>query len=128
MLGISKVMTLTCTYDHRIIQGAESGRSWAECSAAGRRRTASTKRSSTHLRMPHQPVQLGETGSRATRHGSSDTVGRSHKEAAFTADQRLSRARPPDRELDPLGSNAADAPELDPATYGLTIWDLDRAR
>src|SRR5438876_4636240 len=24
-LGISKVMTLTCTYDHRIIQGAESG-------------------------------------------------------------------------------------------------------
>ena len=25
MLGISKVMTITCTYDHRIIQGAESG-------------------------------------------------------------------------------------------------------
>ena len=25
MLGISKVMTLNCTYDHRIIQGAESG-------------------------------------------------------------------------------------------------------
>src|SRR5207237_1742178 len=24
-LGISKVMTVTCTYDHRIIQGAESG-------------------------------------------------------------------------------------------------------
>ena len=24
-LGISKVMTLTCTYDHRIIQGAQSG-------------------------------------------------------------------------------------------------------
>ena len=25
VLGISKVMALTCTYDHRIIQGAESG-------------------------------------------------------------------------------------------------------
>ena len=25
VLGISKVMTLGCTYDHRIIQGAESG-------------------------------------------------------------------------------------------------------
>ena len=24
-LGISKVMTMTCTYDHRVIQGAESG-------------------------------------------------------------------------------------------------------
>ena len=25
MCGISKVMSLNCTYDHRIIQGAESG-------------------------------------------------------------------------------------------------------
>src|SRR6516162_6837561 len=25
LLGISKVMTVTCTYDHRVIQGAESG-------------------------------------------------------------------------------------------------------
>src|SRR5207248_1588488 len=24
-LGLSKVMTVTCTYDHRVIQGAESG-------------------------------------------------------------------------------------------------------
>jgi len=24
-LGVSKVMTLTSTYDHRVIQGAESG-------------------------------------------------------------------------------------------------------
>ena len=25
MLGVSKMMTFTCTYDHRMIQGAESG-------------------------------------------------------------------------------------------------------
>ena len=24
-LGVSKVMTISCTYDHRVIQGAESG-------------------------------------------------------------------------------------------------------
>src|SRR5690606_5658910 len=24
-LGVSRVMTITCTYDHRVIQGAESG-------------------------------------------------------------------------------------------------------
>src|SRR6185503_19291774 len=24
-MGLSKVMTVTCTYDHRVIQGAESG-------------------------------------------------------------------------------------------------------
>jgi 2-oxoglutarate dehydrogenase E1 component len=29
-------------------------------------------------------------------------------------------------DLDPLGSAPSYHPELDPATYGLTIWDLDR--
>ncbi len=29
-------------------------------------------------------------------------------------------------DLDPLGGQAAYHPELDPATYGLTIWDRDR--
>ena len=29
-------------------------------------------------------------------------------------------------DFDPLGSEAVYHPELDPATYGLTIWDLDR--
>ena len=47
LLGISKVMTMTSTYDHRIIQGAESGavprRAWRSCCAA---RTASTSGSS----------------------------------------------------------------------------------
>ena len=47
MLGISKVMTLTCTYDHRIIQGAESGRVPGQaCRRCWTAATASTKRSS----------------------------------------------------------------------------------
>ena len=29
-------------------------------------------------------------------------------------------------DLDPLGIEPSYHPELDPATYGLTIWDLDR--
>ena len=29
-------------------------------------------------------------------------------------------------DLDPLGREPSYHPELDPATYGLTIWDLDR--
>ena len=45
-LGISKVMTLSCTYDHRIIQGAESGLFRARCRRCSTARTASTKRSS----------------------------------------------------------------------------------
>ena len=29
-------------------------------------------------------------------------------------------------DLDPLGGEPSYHPELDPVTYGLTIWDLDR--
>ena len=29
-------------------------------------------------------------------------------------------------DLDPIGPHPAQHPELDPSTYGLTIWDLDR--
>ena len=29
-------------------------------------------------------------------------------------------------DLDPLGAEPSYHPELDPETYGLTIWDLDR--
>jgi len=45
-LGISKVMTLTCTYDHRIIQGAESGAFLGRVQALLDGKDASTKRSS----------------------------------------------------------------------------------
>ena len=37
-LGLSKVMTVTCTYDHRVIQGAESGVFLARVAGAARRR------------------------------------------------------------------------------------------
>ncbi len=46
MLGISKVMTLTCTYDHRIIQGAESGAFLGALQALLDGEKVSTKRSS----------------------------------------------------------------------------------
>ena len=36
-LGLSKVMTVTCTYDHRVIQGAESGMFLGGCKSLLRR-------------------------------------------------------------------------------------------
>ncbi len=38
LLGLSKVMTVTCTYDHRVIQGAESGMFLGRLASAARRR------------------------------------------------------------------------------------------
>jgi 2-oxoglutarate dehydrogenase E1 component len=46
MLGAEKVMTMTSTYDHRIIQGAESGRFLRSSRSTCRASTASTRRSS----------------------------------------------------------------------------------
>ena len=57
MLGISKVMTLTCTYDHRIIQGAESGMFLGRLQALLDGKDGFYEEIFDHLRMPHMPVR-----------------------------------------------------------------------
>ena len=64
MLGISKVMTLTCTYDHRIIQGAESGTFLGKVQALLDGEDGFYEEIFDHLKMPHQPVRW-ETGPQA---------------------------------------------------------------
>ena len=64
-LGVSKVMTMTSTYDHRIIQGAESGSFLRRIDAAppgrgrllraGRRATSASRRASSPTRTPPRP-------------------------------------------------------------------------
>jgi 2-oxoglutarate decarboxylase len=56
-LGVGKLMTLTSTYDHRIIQGAEIGRLPAHGARAAARRRGSTTRSSRRSRIPYEPIR-----------------------------------------------------------------------
>ena len=56
-LGISKVMTLTCTYDHRIIQGAESGMFLGKIQQLLEGLENFYEEVFAHLKMPHQPVR-----------------------------------------------------------------------
>src|ERR1043166_8489968 len=56
VLGISKVMTVTCTYDHRIIQGAESGAFLGKLQELLDGSDGFYEEIFEHLRMPHQPV------------------------------------------------------------------------
>ena len=127
VLGISKVMSLSCTYDHRIIQGAESGSFLGKLQSLLDGEDGFYEEVFEHLRMPHQPVHWevdrqpllpGMTGARHAEIA---------KQAAIMQLINAFRVRGHlIADLDPLGAEPSFHPELEPETYGLTIWDLDR--
>ena len=103
-LGVSKVVALTSTYDHRVIQGAESGEFLAEVHRlARRRRTPSTTRSS-RLR---GSVRARALESRPFTDRRDPRVGREGPPGA-AAHQHLPGARPPDREPRPARSQGTE--------------------
>jgi 2-oxoglutarate dehydrogenase E1 component len=131
ILGISKVMTLTCTYDHRIIQGAESGLFLGKVQALLDGADGFYEEVFAHLRMPHQPVRWvkdrGALGAPLLPGMTSARTAEIAKEAAIMQMINAYRVRGHlIADLDPLGAEPSYHPELDPETYGLTIWDLDR--
>ncbi len=127
LLGLSKVMTVTCTYDHRVIQGAESGMFLGRLQALLEGQDDFYEQIFKDLKIPHKPVHW-QTDRPVTipgvRGAQLDEVA---KEAAVLQLINAYRVRGHlIADFDPLGSEAVYHPELDPATYGLTIWDLDR--
>jgi 2-oxoglutarate dehydrogenase E1 component len=126
MLGISKVMSLSCTYDHRIIQGAESGMFLGKAQALLDGADGFYEEIFAHLKMPHQPVRW-EPDRQVMLPGASGRTAEIAKEAGVLQLINAYRVRGHlIADLDPLGGEPTNHPELDPVTYGLTIWDLDR--
>jgi 2-oxoglutarate decarboxylase len=125
-LGVSKVMTITSTYDHRIIQGAESGAFLArihELLIGGDNFYDDIYRD---LRIPYEPARWGRDRHRLALNGgpSDEMVAR---EAAVLQMINAYRVRGHLlADVDPLEYHVPRHPELDPQYYGLTIWDLDR--
>ena len=127
ILGIGKVMTLTCTYDHRIIQGAESGLFLGKMQALLDGADGFYEEIFSHLRMPHQPVRWESDRQPLLPGMNSAAAAEVAKQAAILQMINAYRVRGHlIADLDPLGAEPSYHPELDPATYGLTIWDLDR--
>jgi multifunctional 2-oxoglutarate metabolism enzyme len=56
VLGLSKVMTVTCTYDHRVIQGAESGMFLGRLQELLEGKEDFYEEIFAHLKVPHKPV------------------------------------------------------------------------
>ncbi|PWT98329.1 MAG: multifunctional oxoglutarate decarboxylase/oxoglutarate dehydrogenase thiamine pyrophosphate-binding subunit/dihydrolipoyllysine-residue succinyltransferase subunit [Terriglobia bacterium] len=128
MLGISKVMTLTCTYDHRIIQGAESGMFLGKLQDLLDGKDGFYDEVFDHLRMPHQPVRWVKDRQPQLPGGTGTRTAEIAKQAGIIQMINAYRVRGHlIADLDPLGADEPSYhPELDPETYGLTIWDLDR--
>src|SRR5690349_13352769 len=127
MLGISKVMTLTCTYDHRIIQGAESGMFLGRVQGLLDGKDGFYEEVFNHLRMPHQPVRWESDRNPSLPGVTSARYAEIAKEAGIMQMINAYRVRGHlIADLDPLGSEPSYHAEMDPETYGLTIWDLDR--
>jgi 2-oxoglutarate dehydrogenase E1 component len=126
LVGIGKVMTITCTYDHRVIQGAESGLFLAKVQALLQGEETFYDRVFADLRLPHQPVRW-EPDRKAFWPGGGERTSEIAKQAAVLQLINAYRVRGHlIADLDPLGAEPSYHPELDPSTYGLTIWDFDR--
>jgi multifunctional 2-oxoglutarate metabolism enzyme len=126
-LAISKVMMVTCTYDHRIIQGADSGRLLGRLHALLNGADNFYETIFTELGMSYLPVKLQENVSTAAVQPAPVPSGDPYKEAAVAHLINAYRVRGHlIANIDPLGSTRPMHPDLDPATHGLTMWDLDR--
>ncbi len=126
-LGVGKTVTLTSTYDHRIIQGAESGlflAHVAECLTGGHGFYDEVFES---LDIPYEPVQW-ERDVNAFDEEGEGTHHRLTKQVRVQTLINMYRVRGHlIAHLDPLDAEPPELhPELDPLHYGLTIWDLSR--
>ncbi len=117
--AISKIMTLTSTYDHRVIQGAQSGEFlrtlhemllsddfFDEIFAA--------------LRIPYEPVRWRVD--RDTSH--EGQIGKNARVIELINSYRSRGHLMAD--TDPLEFTVRTHPDLDITQHGLTLWDLDR--
>ena len=119
-LAISKVMTLTSTYDHRIIQGAQSGEFLRTIHQLLLGEDGFYDEIFEALRIPYEPVRWVQDIS----------INRDSQLDKATRVQELIHAYRVRGHLmantDPLEYKQRRHPDLDVLEHGLTLWDLDR--
>jgi 2-oxoglutarate dehydrogenase E1 component len=126
-LGVGKTVTLTSTYDHRIIQGAESGLFLAHVSECLMGRHGFYDDVFASLEIPYEPVRWQKDVNDPVDDGDGGHQ-RLIKQVHVQTLINMYRVRGHlIAHLDPLDAEPPELhPELDPLHYGLTIWDLPR--
>ena len=121
--GVSKVVVLSSTYDHRIIQGAQSGDFLTVIHDLLVGEHDFYHDIFRDLGVPYKEVEwhrdvMGADSAvaMATKQSQVDALIAAHRDRGHLI-----------ADLDPLAMNEPDLhQDLDPAGHGLTIWDLDR--
>jgi multifunctional 2-oxoglutarate metabolism enzyme len=119
-LAIGKTMTLTSTYDHRIIQGAQSGeflRVVHELVLGGDHFYDDVFSS---LRIPYEPVRWVQD----IPAGHEDDISKAARVYELIHAYRVRGHLMAD--TDPLEYKQRKHPDLDIKQHGLTLWDLER--
>jgi len=116
-LAISKIITLTSTYDHRIIQGAESGDFLRRVHQLLVGDDGFYDDVFASLRIPYEPVRWVQD----IPEGAVDKTARVLEliDAYRTRGHLMA-------DTDPLNYRQRKHPDLDVLRHGLTLWDLDR--
>ncbi len=118
--GVGKAVTLTSTYDHRVIQGALSGEFLRLVERKLLGLDGFWERAFESLRIPHEPVRWA----RDTTYDAELETGKPARVAelihAFRQRGHLAA------DTDPLTYRLRRHPDLNITTYGLSLWDLDR--
>ncbi|MFC2131555.1 multifunctional oxoglutarate decarboxylase/oxoglutarate dehydrogenase thiamine pyrophosphate-binding subunit/dihydrolipoyllysine-residue succinyltransferase subunit [Bacteroidota bacterium] len=126
-LAISKVVTMTSTYDHRILQGAESAEFLDYLNKLLIGEDQFYDQIFAALKIPFEPIRWATDNTIMNRQGKIDEDEAIEKAAHVMMMINAYRVRGHLlASINPLGFLSYYYPELDPAYYGFTIWDLDR--
>jgi len=118
--AVSKVMTLTSTYDHRVIQGAQSGDFLRRIHALLLGEEGFYDEIFRALRIPYEPIRWANDISASH----DDEISKQARVLELIHAYRVRGHIMAD--TDPLEYQQRSHPDLDIETHGLTLWDLDR--
>jgi multifunctional 2-oxoglutarate metabolism enzyme len=118
--AVSKVMTLTSTYDHRVIQGAQSGEFLKRIHALLLGEDDFYDEIFRALRIPYEPIRWAKDIS-ATH---DDEISKQARILELIHAYRVRGHIMAD--TDPLEYQQRSHPDLEVESHGLTLWDLDR--
>jgi 2-oxoglutarate dehydrogenase E1 component len=118
--AVSKVMTLTSTYDHRVIQGAQSGEFLKRVHALLLGEDGFYDEIFRSLRIPYEPIRWSKDVSASH----DDDVSKQARVLELIHAYRVRGHMMAD--TDPLEYKQRSHPDLEVESHGLTLWDLDR--